>query len=165
MIAEAQGQVAAEIAKVRAEIERQKARVLQVERRLDAEVIQPAEAQRKASEEAARGGAARIVEQGRAQASALHALVEQYKRSGSSAREVLVVQKLMPLVQHIAGAQQKVSVRKLTVLPTHHAGEDEGLARKAIGVNEQLRAATGVDLGQVMRRLGAAPPPPPPKEE
>jgi flotillin len=164
MIAESQGQVSAEISKVRAEIDRQKARVLQIQRKLDAEVVQPAEAQRKAAEENARGAAARIVEQGRAQAGALHALIEQYKRGGANAREVIVVQKLLPLAQHIAGSYQKVIVRKLTVLPTKDHAEGEDLARKAISANEQLRAATGVDLGLVMRRLGAAqPPPPPPK--
>jgi len=151
MIAESQGQVAAEIAKVKAEIERQKARVLQVQRKLDAEVVQPAEAGRKAAEENARGNAARIAEQGRAQAASLHALIEQYGRSGSSARDVLVVQKLMPLVQLIAGSQQKVAIRKVTVLPTE---KDADMARKAISTNEQLRAATGIDLGQVVKRLG-----------
>ncbi len=165
MIAESQGQVSAEIAKTRAEIERQKARVLQIQRKLDAEVIQPAEAQRKAAEENARGAAARIVEQGRAQAGALHALIEQYKRSGTNAREVLVVQKLLPLAQHIAGSHQKVTIRKLTVLPVKASGEGEDIARKAISASEQLRAATGVDLSQVMRRLGAASPPPPPKAD
>jgi flotillin len=164
MIAESQGQVSAEISKVRAEIDRQKARVLQIQRKLDAEVVQPAEAQRKAAEENARGAAARIVEQGRAQAGALHALIEQYKRGGTNAREVIVVQKLLPLAQHIAGSYQKVIVRKLTVLPTKDHAEGEDFARKAINANEQLRAATGVDLGLVMRRLGAAQPPPPPRK-
>lgn len=167
MIAEAQGQVSAEIAKVKAEIEQQKARVLQVQRKLDAEVVQPAEAQRKAAEEKARGAAARIIEQGKAQAASLHALIEQYKRSGDSARALLVVQKLLPLANLIAGAQQKVAVRKLTVLP-HGGGAADGtsdFARKVIGVNEQLRAATGIDLGQAARRLAAPAPPPPPKTD
>ena len=159
MIAESQGQVSAEIQKVRAEIEQQKARVLQVQRKLDAEVVQPAEAQRKASEEKARGNAARIIEQGKAQASSLHALIEQYKRSGENARAVLVVQKLLPLANMIAGAQQKVSVKRLTVLPHGDGATATGdFARKAIGVTEQLRAATGIDLGQVAKRLAPAPP-------
>ncbi|HEX4516100.1 MAG TPA: SPFH domain-containing protein [Polyangiaceae bacterium] len=163
MIAESQGQVSAEVQKTRAEIERQKARVLQVQRKLDAEVVQPAEAQRKAAEENARGSAQRIIEQGKAQAASLHALIEQYKRSGASAREVLVVQKLLPLAHHISGATQKVAVRKLTVLPKGEEGEGD-FAKKAINVTEQLRAATGIDIGQVAKRLGAgAPPPPPPK--
>jgi len=125
--------------------------------------VQPAEAQRKAAEENARGAAQRIVEQGKAQAASLHALVEQYKRSGSSAREVLVVQKLLPLAHHIAGAQQKVAVRKLTVLPRDEEGQGD-FAKKAINVTEQLRAATGIDLGQVAKRLAPSPPPPPPPQ-
>ena len=155
MIAEAEGQVAAEIAKVRAEIERQKARVLQVQRKLDAEVVQPAEAQRRAAEEKARGDASRIVEQGRAQAAALRALVEQVRRSGGSARDVLVAQKLLPLASAIAGAHQKVTIKKLTVLPDSGGGD---MAKAAIGAMQKLKAATGVDLGGVAKRLA-------PKEE
>src|SRR5262249_34017022 len=82
MIAEAQGQVAARTAQVPAEIERQKGRVRQVQRKLEAAVVQPAEAECKAAEERARGESSRILEQGRAQASALRMLVEQYQKAG-----------------------------------------------------------------------------------
>jgi flotillin len=151
MIAEAQGQVLSLIAQVRAEIERQGARVLQVQRQLDAEVVQPAEADRKAAEEKARGEASRIIEQGRAQAQALHALVEEYKKAGPTAREVLVLQKLLPLVGLISGADRKLAVNKVTVLPQSNGADD--WARKAISTTEQLRAATGVDLSAIGRRL------------
>jgi flotillin len=160
MIAEAQGQVSALVAQATAEIDRQRARALQVQRKLDAEVIQPAEAERKAAEERARGDAARIVEQGRAQAAALHALVEQYKRAGDSAREVLVLQKLLPLVEAISGAGTALKFDRVTVLPAN--GTDD-FARKAISSSEQLRAATGIDIAGAMRRLGGpsgAPPGP-----
>jgi len=158
MIAESQGQVLAQIAQVKAEIERQRARVLQVQRQLDADVVQPAEADRKAAEEVARGEASRIVEQGKAQAASLHALVEQYKKAGGAAREVLVLQKLLPFVEAVSGAQQKLLVRKLTVLPAA-SGADGDWTRKAIATSEQLKAATGIDLGAMARRMGAAPPP------
>jgi len=154
MIAESQGQVLAQIAQVKAEIERQRARVLQVQRQLDADVVQPAEADRKAAEEVARGEASRIV----AQAASLHALVEQYKKAGGAAREVLVLQKLLPFVEAVSGAQQKLLVRKLTVLPAA-SGADGDWTRKAIATSEQLKAATGIDLGAMARRMGAAPPP------
>ena len=154
MIAEAEGQVLAAIAQVTAEIERQRARVLQVQRKLDAEVVKPADAERRASEERARGEASRIVEQGRAQAGALKVMVEQYRRAGPAAREVLALQKLLPLVDAIAGAQQKLTIRHLTVLAS---GSDSapGFARGAIATSEQLRAATGIDLSAIARRLGA----------
>jgi len=156
MIAEAEGQVAATIAQVKAEIERQRARVLQVQRKLDAEVVQPAEADCKAAEERARGDAARIVEQGKAQAGALRLMVEQYRKVGPHARQVLALQKMLPLVWSVSGAQQKLVIRKITVLPREGGGESD-LARASIRTAEQLRAATGIDLAAVARRLAAPP--------
>jgi flotillin len=161
MINEAQGEVFAQIAQVKAEIERQRARVLQVQRQLDADIVQPAEADRKAAEEQARGKAAAIVEQGKAQAASLRALVEQYRKAGPAAREVLALQKLLPFVDAVSGADTRLAVRKLTVLPTSLApGED--WTRKAISTTEQLRAATGIDLGAMARRMAASPVPPGP---
>lgn len=151
LIAESEGQVQSAIAQAKAEIERQRARVLQVKRQLDAEVIQPAEAARKAAEENARGDAARIAEAGRAQAAALHALVEECRRAGPEARRVLALQKLLPHVARIAGTGSSLVVEKLTVLP---AGQTDDFARKAISTAEQLRAATGVDVTAIAKRLG-----------
>ncbi len=161
IIAEAEGQVQSAIAQATAEIERQRARVLQVKRQLDAEVVQPAEAERRAAEEKARGDAAHIIESGRAQAEALRVLVEECRRAGPEAKRVLALQKLLPHVSRIAGAnvEQRLVVRKLTVLPTSGEGD---LVRKAIGASEQLRAATGVDLTDLARRLAPAPLPPKP---
>jgi flotillin len=166
MIAEAEGQVFAEIAQVKAEIQRQGARALQVQRQLDADVVQPAEAERKAAEEQARGEASFLIEKGKAQASALHALVEQYKKAGAGAREVLVLQKLLPFVDAISGSQRKLAVRRVTFIP--QTGGSDGpeasgnWAGKAIANAEQLRAATGVDLAAIARRLGGGGPPLPP---
>jgi flotillin len=161
MIAESQGEVLAQVAQTKAEIERQRARVLQVQRQLDADVVQPAEADRKAAEEQARGEASMIIEQGKAQAASLHALVEQYKKAGPTAREVLVLQKLLPFVEAVSGAQSKLVVRKLTVLPQAGAQGDDW-TRKAISTTEQLRAATGIDLGAMARRMAAPAPVPAP---
>lgn len=150
LIAESQGQVASSIAQTTAEIERQRARVLQVKRLLDAEVVQPAEADRRAAEEKARGDAAHIVEGGRAQAEALRALVEECRRAGPEAQRVLALQKLLPHVRRIAGSEHLLAVRKLTVLPKEGEGD---LARRAISTNEQLKSAIGVDLADVVKRL------------
>jgi flotillin len=160
MIQEARGAVLAEIAQVKAEITRQKARALQVERKLLADVIQPEDAARRSREEEARGQAAAIVERGKAEAEALRRLVEEYKKAGKNAREVLVIQQLMPLSAEIAGAHRPVKIQKLSVLPS---GGDDGaaLARKAIAAAEQIRAATGVDLAGVAERLAGGPPPMP----
>ncbi|GAC1550016.1 MAG: hypothetical protein NVS3B10_13120 [Polyangiales bacterium] len=154
MIAEAQGQVAAQVAQITAEIERQKARAPQVARQLEADVVQPAVAEQKSREEQARGQAATVVERGKAEAEALKALVEAYRKAGPAARDVLALQKLMPLVADIAGARQKLTVGRVTVLPSDAAESGGRLAKAAIGASAQIKAATGVDLAAAVQRLG-----------
>ena len=94
-------------------------------------------------------------------AGALAALVSQYVKAGAAAREVLVLQKLLPLADSVAGCYQKLSAKRLTVLPAR-APEHGDFARKAIGTVEELRAATGIDLGAVARRLADTGPRTPP---
>ncbi len=163
MIQEARGGVLAQIAQARAEINRQKARALQVERQLEADVIQPEDAARKSQEEEARGRAASIVENGKAEAEALRRLVAEYKKAGPNAREVLIFQQTMPLVGEIAGAGQGLKIRQLSLLPS--GGGDGSLARKAIITAEQIKAATGIDLAELARRVGGQAPPKLPKPE
>ncbi|MDC0746804.1 flotillin family protein [Polyangium mundeleinium] len=157
MIQEAKGQVLAQIAQVKAEINRQKARALQVERQLLADVIQPHDAERRNLEEQARGDAAKIIELGKAEAEALHRIVDEIRKAGPGALEILALQQMMPLLPHIAGARTPTKIGTLSVLPS---GDDASLARKAIAVSEQIRAATGLDLTEVARRLGTSAPAP-----
>ena len=150
MIAESEGQVAAQIAQVTAEIERQKVRALQVQRQLDADVVQAAEADRRAREEKAKGDAARFIERGHAEARALKSVFEAYAVAGEGAREVMMLQQVMPMLAQVAGAGQKLVIGKVTVLPGVQAAGD-GLARAAISASEQIKAATGVDLAAAAR--------------
>lgn len=153
MIQESQGQVAAQIAQVKAEIERQKARAPQQKKRLDADVVQPALAKQRAAEEAARGEAAQLVERGKAEAASLKKVVEAYRAGGPSARDVLALQSLLPMLGQVAGATQVLDIGKITVLPSNTASGAD-IARKAIGASEQIKAATGVDLAGVAKRFG-----------
>jgi len=160
LIAEAEGQVAAEVAQVSAEIERQKARALQVKRRLEADVIQVAEADRKAREEQARGQAAVVVERGKAEAEALKCVVEAFKGGGDAAREVLALQQVIPLLAEVSGAKRSLVVQKVSVLPEASAAEGGNTARTLLGVSEQLKAATGLDLPGLAQALRRTPPAP-----
>ena len=160
IIAESQGQVAAQIAQVTAEIERQKARVLQVQRQLDADVVQHAEADCRAREEWARGDAAALVERGKAEAEALKRVFEAFAAAGDGAREVLALQQVIPLLGQVAGAGHPLIVKKVSVLPGTDAGAPgEGFAKAAIGASEQIKAATGVDIAGLARRFGSEKPP------
>lgn len=152
MIRESRGEVTASVAQVKAEIERQRARALQEKRRLDADVVQPAIANQRAAEERARGEAAKLLERGRAEAESLKRMVEAYRSGGSGSRDVLALQSLLPLLDEVAGAENGLTIKKLTVLPAEGSGSE--LARRAIGASEQIRAATGVDLTGVAKRFG-----------
>jgi flotillin len=154
MIQESRGQVLAQIAQVRAEIERQRARALQEKRRLDADVVQPAIAKQRAAEEQARGAAAVTIERGRAESASLKRLVEAYRAGGASSRDVLALQNLLPLLTHVSGAHHQLTIGKLSVLPGNGGDAGGDIARKAIGAAEQVRAATGVDLAGVAKRFG-----------
>ena len=155
-IADAKGKVSAEIAKIGEDINRQTERAIQVERQLDADVVQPWVAECAKLQQQARANAARIVERGRAEAEALSRLIQEYQGAGDAAREVLVLQQLMPMLGSISGAHRKTKIKEWTVL-----GDDtgDGLADKAIRFNEQIRAATGVDLARVAGRMGGPQPP------
>ena len=157
-IQEAEGQVRAEIAKIEEDIKRQGERALQVERQLDADVVQPWTAECAKMEQEARAQAASIIERGRAEADALGRLMTEYRAAGESAREVMVLQQLMPMLGAISGADRKTKIREWIVLGDD--GGSDGTAQKAIRFSEQIRAATGVDLADVAGRLGGKPPKP-----
>ncbi|MEY2932308.1 MAG: hypothetical protein RL033_3057 [Pseudomonadota bacterium] len=152
MIEEAKGQVLAQIAQVKADIERQQARAPQVRQQLEADIVQPAIAEQRAAEEHARGEAATISERGRADAQNLAVMMQAYAQAGSAGRDVFVLQKLLPLLGKIAGADQPLEIARLSVLPGTQAPGAQ-LARQTLGVSEQLKAAAGVDLAELARRV------------
>jgi flotillin len=175
VVAEAKGEVAAKLARARAELDVQKARVEQVRRQLQADVLEPARAQKAAAEAQAKGDAASIVEQGRATAAAMQEIATTWRRVGENARLVFLMQKVDQLMRIVMSAAGDLEVHRLTVLGSgsgSEAGTD--LAAKLIGLGEQLKAATGVDVVSALReRLAgpgaspspriASPPPPAPR--
>jgi len=159
IIAESEGQVKAQVAQVTADIEKQKARLLQVKRQLEADVVRPAEADRQAREEKARGAAALVIERGRAEAQALQSVFKAFAEAGPGAREVLALQQVMPLLAEVSGAGRRLTVNKVSVLPGNDSGTGSAIAKAAITASEQIKAATGVDLAAAVRRLEPKPGP------
>jgi flotillin len=156
LIAHQQAEVQAMIAQASAEVAMQDARIEQVRRQLQADILAPAEAHRREAEENAKGHAAKIIEQGRATAQVLTQLAATYKLGGASARDVLLMQKLVPLFNKMAGAIGELKIDRLTVLPHGTGGNGTGAGERPLGArlvdaNEQIKAATGVDLSKALR--------------
>jgi flotillin len=181
VIAEARGKVSARLARAEAELEVQRARIEQVRRQLQADVLEPARAQKAAAEASARGDAAKIVEQGRATAEAMEQIATTWNRVGPGAREVFLMQKIDELVRSVMGTVHDLKVEKLTVLGGVGGGgagagtngapglDVGGVAGRLITANEQIKAASGVDLlaavqGRIATQHGSSVPPPTPSK-
>lgn len=158
MVAEAKGDVAAKLARAQAEVDVQTARVEQVRRQLQADVLEPARANKAAAEAQAKGEAANIVEQGRATAAAMQEIATSWRRVGDNARQVFLMQKVDQLMRIVMSSAGDLKVDRLTVLGTGSEGASgTDLAAKLIGLSEQLKAATGVDVVSTVReRLAGA---------
>jgi flotillin len=156
VIAEVRGQVQAEIAEAGAQLKAWDARVEQVRRKLEADVVAPADAERQRAEAQAKGQAAQVIAQGRAAATAVTALAEAYRASGVRGRDALLLQKLMPVFDHLTSTLRDLQIDRFVVLGSN-SGNGAGASgvKSILSANEQLRAATGVDLMAAAKgRLG-----------
>lgn len=155
MIAQQLAEVQAAVAQSKAEVETQTARIEQVRLQLDADVLQPAQAAKREAEENAKGDAAKIVEQGQATAKVLADIAERYNTSGSAGRDILLMQKLVPLMGKLSASMGDLKVDRLTVLGRTEGADGDELAGKLVSYGEQIKAATGIDVPALVKaKLG-----------
>lgn len=159
MIAEAEGQVRAELAKATAAVEAEEARVEKVRRQLEADVIEPAKADMEAGIAAARGRSAKILEEGRATVRVLDEMIGVWKEAGGSARDIFLMQKLQSVMTQLVSTVGTVNVDRITMLPSGDGGSGD-TARRAVRVVEELKGAIGVDLPRLLDTAIAQTPPP-----
>jgi len=158
MVAESRGQMVAAIAQATAQIEVQTARVEQVRRQLQADVIAPAQAACSGAEAKAKGEASRYVEQGRAQATALGETIAAWRQAGTNARDVFLMQKLGGLTHTVLGTIDSINVHRLTMLGVSTDGDGgTPLPTRLLVMAEQLKATLGIDVVEAVKsKLGPA---------
>lgn len=160
LIAEQQAEVQALMAQSQAEIAMQEARIEQVRLKLEADVVRPAQAARDQAVADAKANAYQIVEKGKATANVLTDLAHSYREQGSAGRDVLLMQKLVPVLRQVSSTIGELKVDRLTVIGGQQEGGASGdLATQLVRTNEQVKAATGVDVAGVLRsKLEETPP-------
>jgi flotillin len=169
LIAESRGQVQALSAKAHAEVDVQKARLAQVRYQLIADKVKPAEARKSQMVAQARGAASKIIEEGKATASAIRSLGATWSKAGDSARQIFVAQKLQSLVATMMKTVGDMPIDKVTVIDKELAANGSNFAVKAAITAEQIKQMLGVDLTQLAPAaartaspvLVSAPPPTP----
>ncbi|HRI54469.1 MAG TPA: SPFH domain-containing protein [Pseudomonadota bacterium] len=160
VIAEVRGVVKAQVSEASAQLKAWEARGEQVRRRLEADVVAPASANKAQAEANAKAQAATVAAQGRAAAAALTSLATSYQSGGRFARESLLLQKLLPVFEQLTSTMKALRIDRLTVLGQPATGAPSQLGPTLVTTNEQVRAATGVDLlGTLQRRMTASSPP------
>jgi flotillin len=141
------------------EVEAQKAlegrRVEREKLRLQADVVEPANAERTAAKARAEGEAAPLLEQGRASAQVLQMLYDQVKAGGDQALAVLLAEKLPQLLQTAVQAVAGVDIDRVVVLD---GGSGTGVGNAvnqrvhgALGTVEAVSAAVGLDIESVLK--------------
>lgn len=154
VIAEQQSEVISAIAKATAELAVQNARIEQVRRQLEADVIEPAKASLKAAIEDAIGKAAKIIEDGAATAGALQAVTQTWSKAGKNARDIFLLQKVDVLMQRVLETVHDVRIDQVTVLPAPTGGstnQETPLATRLVSASEQIKAALGIDIAKLLQ--------------
>jgi len=149
-IAEAESEIAAEVARTQADLAVQRERRKQVEQQLQADIVAPAEADCQRAQADAKGQAASIIEDGKAQTEGLRSLAKSWNAAGENAREIFLFQKLEPLLSNMVSTVPEIDVQKVTVIDPANGGN----ATKLAAFTEQLRESTGIDLPGIAERMG-----------
>jgi len=157
--------VVAQQARSQAEQELQALRKELETKRLIAEVVLPAEAQRRAAELIAEGDAALRRQQGEAQAEVVRLMSEAIAAAGPQARELFVLSQLDTLVALAAAKVKNVKVGEVHVVD---GGGGDSLAALSAGYPAMvasllgsLRQVMGIDIQQMLSAPAGAEPPEP----
>ena len=155
MVAEQKGQVQAIVARASADVDVQKARLAQVRLQLIADKVKPAEARRSQLIENARGQSARLIEEGKATASAIRSLGEVWAQAGDHARQIFVAQKLSGMVAQLMSTVGDLRIDKVTVIDKGLTAGGNNFAVNAAVTAEQLKQTMGVDVPAMLRGLAS----------
>ena len=163
--AEAKVNVAAQVAQARAEQELAEEEIALAEKRQRSQVIVAAEAERRAKEEIAKGNAARISEDGRAEVDVLRQKLELWREAGTEAEKLFLIQMLPDIMRELVSTVRDLKIDKITVVDS---GQTSGggvpavfnqIAGSTPALLESLKASTGIDIAGLLQNAGDPPGP------
>jgi len=156
---EEEAKVAGVKAKVVAEQSLEQERIELQRKRLEADVVAPARAEREAQELRAKGQAAKIIEDGAAQVKVLQQLTEQFQAAGADAQDIFVLNMLPELVEQITDTVKGIDIDRITVIDSGNGSSGNALPSMVgqmpaavISITEQIEAATGVNILEALTR-------------
>ena len=155
---EERAEQAALAARARAEQQLQEIRGRLEHLRLSADVVLPAEAQRKASEMRARSDAAQIAADGEALAQVLEMMRQTWLKAGDDAKDIFLIQQLETVLGTVTERVKQMEIGEVVLLdggdgkalPQHMAA----LPATVGAVLRELTATTGIDVAGILSGAG-----------
>jgi flotillin len=156
VIKENEALVAGEKARVVFEQEVEEQRIVLQQKRLTADVIEPARAKKEAMELEAKGAAASIVENGLANIHILNQMIATYKQADGDGEKIFVLNMLPDIIQQLVNTVGKMHIDKISVIDSGNGKSVAGLMGQlpnaVISLNEIIENATGVNILSGLQR-------------
>lgn len=160
MASEKEAIVAGEKAKVIAEQALEGERIELQKRKLEADIVAPARAEREAMELKARGHASTITEDGNANIAVFKKLAAEFDSAGPNAHNVMVLSMLPELVHRITETVANIDIDKLTMIDGGGSNGVAGVAGQmpaaVISIVEQIETATGINILEALAPQGGS---------
>ncbi|GAB5519767.1 MAG: hypothetical protein RhofKO_20180 [Rhodothermales bacterium] len=158
--------VAARVAEARAEQELAEQEILLAEKRQQAAIVVKAEAERRAKEELAKGAAARILEDGKAEVEILRQKLALWQEAGTDAERLFLIQMLPEIMERVVSTVDNLKIDKITVVDSGQgSGSGSGvpavfsqIAGATPALLESLKASTGIDIATMLSQAAATKP-------
>jgi flotillin len=154
---EAKAAVAGEIVRVEEEQKLEEQRVALNRSKYEADVVIPARAEKESMELKAMGGAANIVENGKATAEAVRLMRKEWEKEDT--RELFLIQQLPEILDKVTSVvSENLSIDKVTVVDSGDGGGVpayvRGVTGSIVAIFEQIKNATGLDIPEILHARG-----------
>lgn len=154
VIKEQEAKVGGQKAQVQFEQEMEEERIVLQQKRLTADVIEPARARKEALEMEAKGAAAPVIETGRAKLQVLRETITTYKSADGEGEKIFMLNMLPEIISQLVGTVGKISIDKVSVIDAGQSdGQGKGVARvvsqmpiAVLSLLEQIENATGINI-------------------
>lgn len=162
VIKEQEAEVAGQIAKVQYEQEMEQQRIVLQQKRLNADVIEPAKAKKEAMELEAKGDAASIIENGEANLRVLNQMIATFKSADRDGEKIFMLNMLPEIIRQIVHSVGDVHIEKVSVIE-NGGGDASGVAKvvnqipaAVVSLTEMIENATGVNILSHFKKEGKA---------
>lgn len=151
VIKEQEALVAGEKAKAQYEQEMEEERIILQQKRLAADVVEPAVAKKQAMELEAKGAAASIIENGEAEILVLRKYIETYAAASEHSEKALMIKILPELTDKFVSTVKDIRIDKLTMVDSGNGSSGlNNMINKYLGsvvqLSDMVENATGLDI-------------------